>query len=225
MALDRANYQKFAVTPRDDWYVGMDVGQSIDPSAIAAVQHVVTAGEWVANDKARTWKQEKTERFLVRHIERLPLQTPYPAQVSRVTQMLGMEPLCGAKFGIDFTGCGRPVADAFRYAGLRPTNILILHGNEVTQQDADTFHVPKLHLCSLLETALHYGQLKVAPELPDAEVLKNELRDFNRKVSETGHVTYNAKVGKHDDEIIAVCLCLFMASRRHEVSQEPLFGH
>ena len=74
----------------------------------------------------------------------------------------------------------------------------------------------------LLETALHFGELRIAPELSEAAVLKDELRDFNRKVSETGHVTYNARVGKHDDLIIAVCLCLFMATNRREVSVEPL---
>lgn len=222
MALDRANYQKYPVTERNVFYVGMDVGQSIDPSAIAAVQHVVTPGEWKCNDEARTWKQEKKERYLVRHLERIPLQTPYPVQINHVSGLLSREPLCNATFGIDFTGCGRPVADAFRHAGSRPTNILMTGGNEVTRADAFTYHVPKLHLCSLLETALSFGTLRIAPELPDAAVLKSELADFNRKVSETGHVTYNARVGKHDDLIIAVCLCLFMATNRREVSQRPL---
>src|SRR5579872_1348901 len=105
MALDRANYQKFPITPRSMWFVGMDVGQSVDPSAIAAVQNIVTAGPWIHNDSARTWKQEKIERFLVRHLERIPLQTPYPDQIAHVNRLLGREPLCGAKFGIDFTGC------------------------------------------------------------------------------------------------------------------------
>jgi hypothetical protein len=215
MGLDRANYQKYSVTPRDDWYFGMDVGQSIHPSALAAVQHVITAGDWKCDDKNRMWKQEKKQRFFVRHIERIPLQTAYPDQISHVTRLRAREPLCRATFGIDFTGCGRPVADSFDRSGLRPIKILMTGGTDV-------FHVPKLHLCSLLETSLHYGELRIAPELADAGVLKEELRDFNRKVSETGHVTYNAKVGKHDDLIIAVCLCLFMATNRSVTVQEPL---
>jgi hypothetical protein len=222
MALDRANYRKYAVTPRNDWYVGMDVGQSIDPSALAAVNHIVTAGDWKCNDAARTWKQEKIERFNVRHLERIPLQTPYPVQIAHVARVLGRPPLCGATFGIDYTGCGRPVADSFCAAGLRPIKILMTGGNEVTSQGADTFHVPKLHLCSLLETKLSFKELRIAPELAEAPVLKDELLDFSRKVSETGHVSYNAKVGKHDDEIIAVCLCLFMATNRSVTVQERL---
>jgi hypothetical protein len=65
-------------------------------------------------------------------------------------------------------------------------------------------------------------ELRIAPELAEAPVLREELLDFSRKVSETGHVSYNAKVGKHDDEIIAVCLCLFMATTRSVMIQEPL---
>jgi hypothetical protein len=222
MALDRANYREYPVRPRNDWYVGMDVGQSVDPSALAAVNHIVTPGEWKYNDTARIWKQQKIERFNVRHLERIPLQTPYPAQIAHVRGVLGRPPLCGATFGIDYTGCGRPVADSFSAAGLRPITILMTGGNEVTQQNGDTYHVPKLHLCSLLETKLSFKELRIAPELAEAPVLREELLDFSRKVSETGHVSYNAKVGKHDDEIIAVCLCLFMATTRSVMIQEPL---
>jgi hypothetical protein len=222
MALDRATYKKYPVTPRDDWYVGLDVGQSVDPSALAAVNHVVSPGEWIANDKARTWKQTKIERFLVRHLERLPLQMPYPDQEAHVRNLLARPPLNSATFGIDFTGCGRPVADSFARSGLRPQNILITGGNEVTRQGANTFHVPKIHLCSILETKLHHKEIRIAPELHEAAVLKDELRDFNRKVSQTGHVTYNAKVGKHDDLILAVCIALFMAENKTTTTVEPL---
>ena len=111
MALDRATYQSYPVTERSDWYLGMDVGQSIDPSALAAVQHIVKAGEWQHDDKNRTWKQKKIQQLLVRHLERIPLQTPYPDQIAHVARLRNREPLCNATFGIDFTGCGRPVAE------------------------------------------------------------------------------------------------------------------
>jgi hypothetical protein len=224
MALDRVNYRSIPVKPRDDWYVGMDVGQSVDPSALAAINHVVTTNEndWTCDDKNRIWKQKKIERFYVRHLERLPLQTAYPDQITHVLQLLMKPPLYEAKFGIDFTGCGRPVADSFYQAGLRPQNILITGGNEVTRNGGDTWHVPKAHLCAILESRLHSKELRIAPELPEAPVLKDELRDFNRKVSLTGHVTYNAKVGKHDDLIMSICIALFIATNRVWSDQVPL---
>jgi hypothetical protein len=222
MALDRANYRKIPATPRDEWYVGLDIGQANDPSAIAALQCIVTPGEWIVDDKTRTWKQQKTVRYNVRHLERIPLRTAYPAQYAHVATLLKREPLTRAQFGLDYTGVGRPVADSIAQYGLCPTKILQTSGNEVNCVDAQTFNVPKLFLCSLLETALNYGELKIAPDLPEASQLVDEMQTFTRKVSETGFVSYNAKVGKHDDYVTAVYLCLFMATQRSEVSQQPL---
>src|SRR5258705_11534775 len=97
--------------PRDEWVVGLDVGQSIDPSAVCALNHQVIAGsDWIQNDKNQTMTQTKTERFLVRHLERLPLGMSYPRQIEHVANLLGREPLVGATFALDYTGCGRPVA-------------------------------------------------------------------------------------------------------------------
>src|SRR5262245_3707685 len=98
MALKRANWRQIAVIPRDDWYVGLDVGQSIDSSAVCALNHVVTPGEWASDDKNQLWRQSKTERFLVRHLERLPLQMPYPEQIQHVARLLQRDPLRGATF-------------------------------------------------------------------------------------------------------------------------------
>ena len=97
MVLDRVSYRKLAVTPRDDWYVGLDIGQAVDPSAVAVVNHKITAGEWKCDDSRQQWRQDKTERFLVRHLERLPLQMPYPEQIQHVANLLSRDPLRGAE--------------------------------------------------------------------------------------------------------------------------------
>src|SRR5262249_44101609 len=137
------------------------------------------------------------ERFLVRHLERLPLQMPYPEQIGYVQNVLSRDPLKGATFALDYTGCGRPVADSFQRAGLRPHCVLITAGNEVTSSGM-SHHVPKQYLVSALESRLHGGELRIAADLLEAPVLKEELRDFARKVSESGRVTYSARSGKHD---------------------------
>jgi hypothetical protein len=224
MALDRTSYRQIPARAVNKWYVGLDVGQSIDPTAFAALQHVVTPGEeWDRNDAKQIWRQQKTEKFLVRYIERLPLQTPYPQQIEHVTQLLERDPLRGAAFALDYTGCGRPVADMFLRAGLKPQCVLITAGNEVTRHNGDTWHVPKNYLISSLESRLHSGELKFAPSLAESDALKNELRDFARHVSETGRVTFNARSGAHDDLILAICIAVFIASNRYESSSEELW--
>jgi hypothetical protein len=162
MALNRPDWPQRSVKARDEWFVGLDVGQSIDPSAVCALQHVVTPGEWVSDDANRFWKQRKTEKFLVRHLERLPLQTPYPEQIGYVANLLGRDPLKRAKFALDYTGCGRPVADSFSRAGLKPHKILITAGNECTQSGMQ-YNVPKQYLVSALGSRLYSGELKIAP--------------------------------------------------------------
>jgi hypothetical protein len=47
------------------------------------------------------------------------------------------------------------------------------------------------------------------------------LRDFGRKVSESGRVTYQRPRGTHDDLILAICIALFMATNRAWTSVEP----
>lgn len=221
MALDRVSYRKIAARARNNWYVGLDVGQSIDPSAVCALNHVVTPhDEWECSDELRRWRQRKTERFFVRHLERLPLAMPYTQQIQHVTNLLARPPLTEARFALDYTGCGRPVADLFSSAGLRPANILITSGNEVTNY-GNTYHVPKTFLVSGLEARLHTGELRIAADLLEAPVLRDELKDFNRKVSESGRITYNARSGKHDDLILAICIALFLATNGNESSVEP----
>jgi anti-sigma-K factor RskA len=41
--------------------------------------------------------------------------------------------------------------------------------------------------------------LKLAAKLPDLEMLKSELQNFQVKISDSGHDTYDARSGAHDD--------------------------
>jgi hypothetical protein len=221
----RASYdwRRIAARARDDWYVGLDIGQSIDPSAVAVINHTVEPLEsWQPNANAESWRQDRNERFFVRHLERLPLGMPYPQQVQHIQNLLSRKPLRGAQFALDYTGCGRPVADLFYAAGLRPQNILITAGNEVSQHRGDTFHVPKQLLISAMEARLHTGELKIAAALADAPALRDELKDFARKVSDAGRVTYSARAGAHDDLVLAVAIALFAACNRNTASWEEL---
>ena len=136
-----------------------------------------------------------------------------------VANLLGREPLIGATFALDYTGCGRPVADQFERAGLRPQKVLITAGNEVTMHGGDTHHVPKSFLVSGLESRMHSGELKIAADLTESPALKEELRDFGRKVSESGRVTYNARSGAH---VLAICIALFIATNKPTVHREEL---
>jgi hypothetical protein len=147
--------------------------------------------------------------FQVGHLERVPLGTPYPGVVAHVGRLLTKLP-GHPELVIDFTGVGRPVFDMFVYSGISPTGVLITGGTAETRDDA-TCSVPKLTLVSRLQALLHEGRLKILRELAEAETLVRELQDFRVEFTAAGHLTFNARTGKHDDLVLALAIAVWRA--------------
>ena len=72
----------------------------------------------------------------------------------------------------------------------------------------------KLCLVSRLQALLHAGELKVAAALPLADVLVQELRDFQVRFSDTGHASFGARSGRHDDLVLALAIAVWHSSRQ-----------
>jgi hypothetical protein len=124
----------------DDMFVGLDLGQMNDPSALVIAERYLPAGTHVAvlpdldvdqlhgrtlrysiresidgTDivENRTVRAKLKHHYAVRHLERFKLGTPYPDIVEKVVDMFQRKPLKGATLAIDMTGVGRPVVDMF----------------------------------------------------------------------------------------------------------------
>jgi hypothetical protein len=147
--------------------------------------------------------------FQVGHLERVPLGTPYPGIVAHVGRLLGKLP-AGTELVIDYTGVGRPIFDMFTYAGISPLGVLITAGTAETY-DGAICSVPKLTLVSRLQALLHEGRLKIQKELPEAETLVRELQEFRVEFTAAGHLTFNARSGKHDDLVLALAIAVWRA--------------
>ena len=147
--------------------------------------------------------------FQVGHLERLPLGTTYPAIVAHVSRLLTKLP-GHPELVIDFTGVGRPVFDMFVYSGISPIGVLISGGTAETR-DGRICSVPKLTLVSRLQALLHEGRLKILRELAEAETLVRELQDFRVEFTAAGHLTFNARCGKHDDLVLALAIAVWRA--------------
>lgn len=199
--------------------MGVDLGQSNDPTAISVIHHTVTPlDDWAISydddGRACQTRQLSATRFDVRALERVPLGTPYPSVVARVADLLDRPPLReGCDLVIDETGVGRAVADIFETAGMRPQRVAITAGNEVTNPENRRWHVPKGILISGVDARLHIGELRFAAELTDAGALAEELKDFRRTVSAAGRSSFNAREGKHDDLILSIAIALWWAAR------------
>jgi hypothetical protein len=167
-------------------FIGIDLGQSQDYTAIAVVEH-------------------KNDAFHLRHIERLPLDTPYTSVVKRIEALVDSIPAC--QIVLDATGVGRPVLDSLRAAGIEPLAVSITAGRK-SRYENGMYYLPKRELVRALITALENGKLQIASGLPLANVFLDEVSDFKRTVSAKGYVSYEAANG-HDDLVIAAALAVW----------------
>ena len=198
------------------FYVGLDLGQSNDYTALAVIEKV--EGD-----------HERDPDLHLRHLERYPLRMPYPDMVARVATLLedpqlrstyldrrlGRRILEEPELLVDATGVGRPVVDLFKERGLRYKAITITGGNKVTGIGGG-YGVPKRDLIGALEVPFHSGRLKVAAGLRLWETLRAELQTFRRKVSlTTGMDTYEHwRESDHDDLVLAAALACWGAERK-----------
>ncbi len=169
--------------------IGVDLGQVSDPTAIVVA-------ELIEPD------------IHVRHLERLPLGTPYPRVATHPGRLVRALP-GPADLVVDATGVGRPVVDMLRDQGLEVAAVTITSG-KTTRRNGDSWLVPKTELVRALAVAVEGGRLKIAQRLPLAPVLKGELRAFERTIGAGGHTAFEGK-GKHDDLVIAAALVAWWA--------------
>jgi hypothetical protein len=180
---------------------GVDLGQSMDPTAIIVLHATRTSLEtWTTNEIAHTIKQDMEEHFDVVHGERLKLGTSYPEIVAHVRDVLARPPLRdGCELVIDESGVGRAVGDMFDATGLQPIRVSITAGTDAKELDgARRWSVAKSLLISGVDARLHSGELRFAAELAEAHALAEELKDFQRHLTSAGRATYQARTGKHE---------------------------
>ncbi len=159
--------------------------------------------------------------YITRHLERLPLGTPYPQVVvrlvevaARVAEKTGQEP----DIYVDVTGVGAPVVDLIRAGGIkgRLWPVYFVHGDRLTRQGGQ-MTLGKAYLVSRLQTLLQGGRIHL-PKTQEAEALAKELLDYEIHVDEHANDTYGAfKVGTHDDLVTGLGLAVFYEPARWQI--------
>lgn len=205
-----------------EYFVGLDLGQVRDHTAVA----VVTPDDLYKDALAlnaelrrrrypdRDLAEPHDPTYEVVHLERLPLGTRYPDVVGRVDTLLATPPLQdNAELAVDATGVGAPVVDMLGRAGLSFKSVVITGGERETR-DGNTHRVPKRDLVAAPQVLLQGRRLKIAPGLPDAETLTEELMTFRHEVTSSANDSYGAwREGDHDDLVLAVALAVWAAQK------------
>jgi len=189
---------------RTAYFVGLDLGQSQDFSAIAVMERHGTAKDDYV--------------FHCRHLERWKLRTSYPAIVADTVRMMNSPQMQSGRtrpmLAVDATGVGAPVIDLFKRERMKATlkPIQIIGGANVSSEFGMT-RVPKRDLVSTVQVYLQNGRLKIAEQLPEAETLTRELQNFSVKITDAANDIYGAwREGTHDDLVLAASLALWAAT-------------
>jgi len=204
------------------FYVGLDLGQAADYTALAVVHSV----------KTQTPDGQAAKGLHLRHLERYPLMTPYPEIVEKVAALVRDERLAPTEYDpsraryssqppalvVDNTGVGVAVTDLLKGKGLKFTPVTITAG-DAAHKVKGNWRVPNRDLVAALEVPFHTGALKVAGGLTLWPVLKEELLNFRRKINlKTAHDSYEHwRETDHDDLLLATALACWRATRKRSV--------
>jgi hypothetical protein len=204
------------------YYVGLDLGQSADYTALAVVQTVPTYD-------AATGKHS-TELHL-RHLERYPLKTPYTQIADHVRDLLsgpsftvpvlenGRVAKPSTQLIVDATGVGTAVTDLLTERRMNFVEVTITGlGQRVSRNGTRKYSVPKQDLVAALEVPLHKDTLKVAKGLELWSALREELLSFRRKQNrQTAHISYEHwRESDHDDLVLAAALACWKATYKRK---------
>ena len=179
------------------FFVGLDLGQKQDSTAVAIVER----------------HRGRQQRYDLRHLERVRLGTSFVDVVTRVNSLMTAAPLYGRTvLVLDATGVGLPVLDQFRHSGATPVAVSITGGTSVSR-DGEFFHVPKRELIRSFVGLLESGRFRWSASLSLGSDFAEELLNFGVSINRrTGRESYAARgTTKHDDLVLAVSLACWYA--------------
>jgi hypothetical protein len=191
-------------TLKREFFIGLDLGQRRDRTAFAIIEVADIASP---HRSAVTFATERATRRAVRHLERVPVGTPYPDVVEKAIRIADkLANAAQTNLIVDATGGGIPVADSLRKpaAKWRLAPVIINAGYRDTYVDG-FWRVAKQDLIGRLQLAFDFGEFQIEASLPETETLVQELtamRGFERKRGRTMEAPGSA----HDDLALALAL-------------------
>lgn len=185
-------------------YVGLDLGQSKDYTALSILERV-------RPEHVEGMPRPKPY-YNVRHLKRYSLGTKYPAIVTDVGNLLRSPLLKRAILIVDATGVGRPVVDMFEAARLKPVAITITSSGLAHEVEPRWWHVAKRDLVSTTQVLLQTHRLHMGERIEGAPLIRHELDSFTVKISTAANDTYEAwREQDHDDLVLSVALAAWYA--------------
>ncbi|MDO8943344.1 MAG: hypothetical protein Q7U75_09185, partial [Desulfobacterales bacterium] len=159
-----------------------------------------------------TGEFERWVRLALRHLERVPLQTPYPDVVGLVRDVVRTVKRV-SDVVVDATGVGSPVVDLLRRADLKCSVVAVtITSGDSESADGSGYRVPKRDLMTGLQVAFEKRWLGVCDCGEATDALLEELRATRMTVTANGTVRWGASRG-HDDLVMAAALAWWRVRR------------
>ena len=192
------------------FYIGLDLGQRQDPSALAVVERRMAP---VGGIDRATFEQPRELRLDVRHVERIRLGTSYARVAERVSEVLRWPSVIGQCTLVpDATGVGAAVLELLRPAALGcPVVPVTITGGDRAVYMNGCWRTPKRELMANMLVALETKQLRIAEKMREGRALVEEMIRMRVRITESAHEQFGAKVGAHDDLVLALALAVWRA--------------
>lgn len=188
--------------------IGIDIGKSLDNTVCVVLE---------------TWRPEPSKpkerpelQHAVHRVEKVSLGLDYREIVARIVQTVEWAaPLGRCMLVVDASGVGAAVVDFLRSATTAQMRTVVFTGGDAESKDGSQgFRVPKRDILAPLRMVIDDGRITVAPDCPFQEDLRDQLKNMEYKIAErSGHDTYAAAGGGHDDCVMALALATWWASR------------
>lgn len=180
------------------YYIGLDLGQKRDYTAIVVIEHAVHT---LCDRNPVTYAFLTRTETAVRHAERIPLGTPYPEVIFRVSNLVHSACLNGPiTLLIDATGLGAPVVDHLRRSRLNCK----LDPLVITAQR-------KHDLLANLQFLFEQQKLDLAHDLHLLDAVIQELQELRP----------DGKPSTHDDLAFALALAAWPLRTRQLIGEQP----
>jgi hypothetical protein len=204
------------------FFLGVDLGQRQDPTALAAVERLIQRGPQV---DAATYEPVAQVIYRVRGLRRLKLGTPYTEIVSEVAQLARMVAAQGpTTLVVDATGVGAPVVDLLRgeIDSTIPLVPVIFTAGDAARVENGVHRVPKKDLVHGLILLFEDNRLRLVDDHPEARALVNELSNMRVKITGEAHTSYEAwRQNQHDDMVFALALACWRGRASEPKSLRP----
>lgn len=190
------------------FFIGLDMGQAQDSTALALLAGEVERGQVC---------------YALRHLKRWPPGTCYPRIAEDLSQLLRTPGIRNCRLVVDQTAVGQAVANLFRPREATSTRlVLISAGHAVSRAEDGCTHLPKKELVSVLQVLLQTQRLKVAAGMALVEELTREMASFRARVKVAGSdedVSWRER--EHDDLVLAVALAAWEGERNPPCIGKP----